>query len=231
MLRVCHRAFVLGVLVWSTLPMSGGSAAPPPLRPRSASLPPILFSETGWTEHGEWKAWGSIQPSVWEPRLPLDVGLTLEVTDDHLAQLARDHNVNATGFVVLLTAERTFDADGRFRQANDEKMSTLVTPTGLAIEGGIQGACTNRFGYDWKTPVDILRTMALAAAEKTDLARRARFAFSSPLPADLPPGIYRLRVDVGVMAGSRYYSLNCDSFASRPFSKGRMPESHFYTRP
>ena len=230
MLRAWSKVSAVGFLVWAALSLPGVSPAPPPPSSGPSPLPPLLFSETGWTEHGEWKAWGSVQPSVWESGLPLDLDLTLEVTDDHLAQLARDHNVNATGFVVLLTAERTFDAEGRFRQANDEKMSTLITPTGLPIEGGVQGACTNRFGYDWKTPVDLLLTMALGAAEKTDLARRARFAFSSPLPAGLPPGIYRLRVDVGVMAGSRYYSLNCDSFASRPFPKGRMPESHFYTR-
>jgi hypothetical protein len=201
--------------------------------PRSgpAFSKPIVFSETGWTEHGEWRAWGSVRPAIWEPGLRLDLDLTLEVTDDHLAQLASDHNLKAEAFLLLVTAERTFDADGRLRQVNDEKMSTLVTPTGLAIEGGIQGACTNRFGYDWKTPVDELRTVLLPAAKKTAAAFQARFDVSTPLPANLPPGIYRLRFDVGLKSGSRSSSLNGDGFATRPFPKGRAPESHFYSRP
>jgi hypothetical protein len=230
-MRLNTKRSLLGGALFAALIIPAISPAAATIPRLGLSQPPIVFSETGWTEHGEWKAWGSIRPRYWEPNLPLEIDLTLEVTDDHLAQLARDHNVMASGFVILLTAERTFDADGRFRQVNDEKMSTLITPTGLAIEGGIQGACTNRFGYDWRTPVDELRTMQLAVAEKTDLARRARFVFSPRLPAALPPGIYRLRVDVGVMSGSRYYSLNCDSFAQRPFPKGRMPESHFYSQP
>jgi len=46
---------------------------------------------------------------------------------------------------MLITAERTFDAGGVLRLPSDERMSSLLTPTGLAIEGGVQGAVTNRF--------------------------------------------------------------------------------------
>jgi len=205
------------------------AAAPP--GQRAVTNPPLVFSEIGWTEHGEWRAWGTIRPGLWEPNLPLTLDLTLEITDDHIAQLLRDHNFKVDGFVLLITAERTFDAEGRFRQINDEKMSTLITPTGLAIEGGIQGACTNRFGYDWRTPVDELKTIPLAAAKKTDTARQAHFQITSRLPANLPPGIYRLRSDVGFFSGTRYLNMNCETFAQRGFPKGRVPESHFYSRP
>ena len=33
------------------------------------------------------------------------------------------------------------------RLASDDAVSTLLTPAGLAIEGGVQGAVTNRYGY------------------------------------------------------------------------------------
>jgi hypothetical protein len=45
--------------------------------------------------------------------------------------------------IVLVTAERSFDADGWLRLPSDEKMSTLLTPTGLGIKGGIQGIGAN----------------------------------------------------------------------------------------
>jgi Zn-dependent metalloprotease len=57
--------------------------------------------------------------------------------------------------------------------------------------------------------------------------RVAAFTFATTLPADLPPGLYRLRVDLGAMAGSTRYNLNGYSFASRPF----LPDvgSYFYS--
>jgi hypothetical protein len=198
---------------------------------RSSSGPPLTFDETGWTEHGAWKAWGSISRSLWEPGNLLSIDATVEVTDDHLAQLARDHKITADSLLILITAERTFDAEGRFRQVNDEKTSTLLTPTGLAIEGGIQGAATNRFGYDWKTPLDLFKSIRLAETKKTEAGRQARFQFAAALPQDLPPGVYRLRFDVGVAQGTRYFSLNCDTFSQRPFFTGRAPESHWYSAP
>ena len=50
---------------------------------------------------------------------------------------------------------------------------------------------------------------------------------SGQLPADLPPGIYRLRLDYGVTKGNDYYTLNGDAFASMPFFKGSEPQSYF----
>ncbi len=52
---------------------------------------------------------------------------------------------------------------------------------------------------------------------------------STVLPADLPPGIYRLRLDFGFSSKSRLVSLNGDVFTYRPFFSGRPPESHVYT--
>ena len=67
-------------------------------------------------------------------------------------------------------------------------MSTLLTPSGLAIEGGIQGACTNRFGYDFRTPFDQFQTAAFGDCEKTETARLARFRIAAPSPTTFRPG-------------------------------------------
>ena len=79
------------------------------------------------------------------------------------------------GFCMLATAERTFDADGRLRLGSDERMSTLITPTGLPIEGGWQGAITNRFGYGFRTPVDQLQTRRLEQTTARNGAREVAF--------------------------------------------------------
>jgi len=191
----------------------------------------VRILDTGYTYYGTWLASGSVRPGFWEPGAELSLDITLRVDDSHIQRIADETKISADGFCLLVTAERTFDAEGNFRQVNDEKMSTLLTPTGLAIEGGVQGACTNRFGYDFRTPFDEFKTLSFENCQKTSTARLARFRISSPLPGDLPPGIYRLRLDFGITAKSRNYSLNAETFASRPFSKGRAPESHVYSAP
>lgn len=200
-----------------------------PTKPESKSAE-ARFSNTGYTTFGEWAAETSVSPAAWQPGLPLTVKTTLRLAASHLAAL-QNAGIKVDGFVLLVTAERTFDADGWLRLPSDERMSTLLTPTGLAIEGGMQGAVTNRFGYGFRTPVDELLTLPLATSAQVQEQRQAEFTVQTKLPADLPPGIYRLRLDYGVTVKNRYYSLNGESFAKRPFFKGRPTESHLYSPP
>ena len=198
---------------------------------QSTPNPKIIFAESGYTNYGEWNTWGTITPSRWEPGKSVRAEVTLLVTDDQINRLAEEAKRTVDGFCLLLTAERTFDADGRFRQANDEKMSTLIAPTGLAIEGGIQGAVTDRFGYDFRTPVDQFAAVPLGKTKAAAGGRQAHFSISATLPFDLPPGIYRLRLDFGITSKGKYYSLTGETFAARPFFKGRPTESHLYSAP
>ena len=191
----------------------------------------IVFYDSGYTNYGDWNTWGTITPNHWQPGQSLRAEVTLLITDDHLNKLAEEAKRSADGFCLLLTAERTFDADGHFRQANDEKMSTLITPTGLAIEGGIQGAVTDRFGYDFRTPVDQFAAVPLGKTKAAAGGRQAHFSMSTTLPPDLPPGIYRLRLDFGNTSTGKNYSLNGETFAARPFFKVRPTESHLYSAP
>ena len=123
----------------------------------------LRFQDAGYTYYGTWLTSGSIRPARWTPGADVSVDVSLRVDDAHIQAIADAAKVVPDGFCLLVTAERTFDAEGRFRQVNDEKMSTLLhTPFGLAIEGGVPGACTNRFGYDFRTPFDELQTVGVA---------------------------------------------------------------------
>jgi hypothetical protein len=191
---------------------------------------PVTFSSPGHTDYGNWSAEATFAPAVWKPGDSLTVSTTITLTEAHLKALGA-LGIKLDGVCLLVTAERTFDSDGRIRLGSDERMSTLLTPTGLAIEGGIQGAITDRFGgYTFHTPVDQFTTKALPAATTPD-QRNITLAVRQVLPAGMPPGIYRLRLDYGVTAGKRLYSLNGQTFARRPFFNGDITESQMYGPP
>lgn len=188
----------------------------------------LQLADSGYTNFGDWECSVAIQPAVWLPGRLLVVESRLRIKESHLQALAAAGK-RAEGLCLLVTAERTFDADGWLRLASDERMSTLLTPTGLAIEGGVQGAVTDRFGYGFKTPVDIFAARALEQAEVAGDAREMEFNLAARLPDDIPPGLYRVRLDFGIEADGKYFSLNGDSFAKRPFFQGRPVESHLYS--
>ncbi|MBI4787133.1 MAG: hypothetical protein HY782_08825 [Chloroflexi bacterium] len=186
----------------------------------------LRYGDSGYTNLGEWYADVSVRPAQWQPSATVQIQATLQVSETHLAKLA-ELKIKPDGLVMLVTAERTFDGDGVLRLGSDERMSTLLTPTGLAIEGGVQGAVTNRFGYRFRTPVDVLNTVPLSALAD----RRVTFNTQAKLPDDLPPGIYRVRLDFGVSVAKRNYDLNGDAFAKRGFPQGRPTESYVYSPP
>jgi len=116
----------------------------------------------------------------------------LQIAATHLASLAAA-GIKADKFCVLVTAERTFDAEGWMRLPSDEKMSTLITPTGLAIEGGVQGAVTNRFGYQFGSPLDQFQTIPSTQTVSGDTqdTRVAVFSLPVTLPANNSSGSMR----------------------------------------
>lgn len=179
----------------------------------------IRFIDIGTTEFGTWTANITSAPAKWQPGTPVNLQVTMKISDTHLANLT-DKKIKTDGFIMLVTAERTFDADGIIHFPNAEKMSALFTATGLPIEGGVQGAVTKRFGYAFRTPVDELVTVPLSAAQKTADGYIVNFKVTTKLPDDLPPGLYRLRLDYGVTANKKQFNLNATAFARRGFPKG-----------
>ena len=191
----------------------------------------IQFGNSGYTDYGQWYTTVSASPASWRPGTVVKVNARLLISEEHLAALAA-LKIVPDGFCLLVTSERTFDAEGRFRQVLDERMGTLLTPTGLAIEGGVQGAATTRFGYyGFRTPLDQFVVRPLSAVTQLAGQREIEFSVQGELPTDLPPGIYRLRLDYGVRVRTTYYNLNGESFARRAFPKGRATESFVYSPP
>ena len=93
----------------------------------------------------------------------------------------------------------------------------------------MQGAVTKRFGYTWGTPLDLMATRPLADSPSRNGVREVAFTLEGDLPRDLPPGIYRLRIDYGLAIARRFASLTGGGFAQRPSSKDRDAVSYLYT--
>jgi len=118
-----------------------------------SGVSPFAFSGSGNTVHGAWRADVRVSAGPWKPGGSVQIDVTVHIGAGHLASMAAA-GIKADRLCVLVTAERTFDADGWMRLASDERMSTLLTPAGLAIEGGVKGAVTSRFGYQFGSPLD-----------------------------------------------------------------------------
>jgi hypothetical protein len=189
----------------------------------------IRFSDVGNTMFGEWRADVVTSPSKWTPGATVKLQATLRLSDAYL-NVAAMKGLKPDAFVLLVTAERTFDADGILRLPSDERMSTLLTPTGLGIEGGVQGAVTTRFGYRFRTPVDELVSVPMTATQKIENGRAITFNVTTKLPDNLPPGVYRLRLDYGAAMKNRQANLNAEAFARRGFPKGPC-DSESYSPP
>jgi hypothetical protein len=191
-----------------------------------AASGPLAFVAGGHTNYGNWTSNVTVSPAAFKPGATVTVDATLNVSPEHLQNLA-GAGIKADNFCLLVTAERTFDSAGHLHFPTDQYMSTLLTPTGLPIEGGTQGAVTARFGGAFHTPLDLLVKVPVAATGLIAGGGEVLLHTSGQLPADLPPGIYRLRLDYGVTQGNNYYTLNGDAFASMPFFKGQEPQSYY----
>ncbi len=191
-----------------------------------AASGPLAFVAGGHTNYGDWSSNVKVSTSAFKPGATVTVDATLKVSPEHLKNLA-GAGIKADNFCLLVTAERTFDSAGHLHFPTDQYMSTLLTPTGLPIEGGAQGAVTTRFGGPFQTPLDLLVKVPVAATGLIAGGGEVLLHTSGQLPASLPPGIYRLRLDYGVTQGNSYYTLNGDTFASMPFFRGQQPQSYF----
>ncbi len=204
-------------------PLAAGPAGEP-----GSDVARLVFEGEGHTEFGNWSAGVTSSSGAWTPGSTVRLDVQLRLEKGHLSAMAAA-KLPAGELALLVTAERTFDSDGWLRLPSDERMSTLLTPAGLAIEGGIQGAVTNRFGYPFRTPLDLLQTLPATLGTPIEEDVQFRFRLAGKLPADLPPGLYRLRFDFGTKSGNRLVNLNGFSFATRPFTDQKGTSTYFYS--
>ena len=141
------------LLAWGSVSVTLAQRVPAVAQEDVARTAPFAFLGAGETAHGGWRAEVSASNGRWSPGERVQIDVAVRIGANHFANLA-GAGIKADRLCVLVTAERSFDADGWMRLPSDEKMSTLLTPTGLAIECGIQGAVTSRFGYPFRSPLD-----------------------------------------------------------------------------
>ncbi len=202
----------------AAIPLAGLAGSIPIVwteRPAQAADGDLQFSDGGHTDFGDWRADVKFSPAVWQPGSTVHVDLFLHLSPGYIGAMG------SAGFAVdtvqmLVTSERCFDPQGLLRLPGDERMSTLLTPAGLAIEGGNTGAISKSTGARHRNPVDQLRRLPVRDLQASDSSQYAHFVLDIPLPGDIPPGIYRLRFDFGLVASKRSYSLNAEAFANRP---------------
>ena len=190
-----------------------------PVPAQGAPPEEIRFADTGRCSFGEWRTEARLSPARWQPRSVLTLDLSVTLSPSVLSAI-RSLDRGIESLVVLITSERCFDPQGWLRLPGDERMSTLLTPTGLAIEGGTSGAISQTVGDRHLNPVDRLISAPLTELAPAPIGETARLHTEIVLPNDIPPGVYRLRFDLGVANRSRRFSLN----RRQPFG-GRAQDS------
>ena len=100
----------------------------------------------------------------------------------------------------------------------DNTVSTILTPSGLPIEGGGSAAISRYNGYTRRSPVDVMIEVPYSSFDVSNEAGWVSGSLygSFTLPNNLPPGIYRLRFDFGFKAGSKYIDFNNATIGTRP---------------
>jgi hypothetical protein len=213
-MQAASALLVLSMALLSACGGGGGSesSVPPPI-PGA----PVQVAASGQSRFGAWTGALSSEQASWQPGQAVTAKAEVTLGPGYLEGLAAA-GYAADQLFVLVTAERTFDADGWMRMPSDENASTLLTPAGLAIEGGVQGPVTTRYGYPFKTPLELYLELPTASLP-LDARGSLSFNLEGQLPADLPPGLYRLRADFGIKTTKKWnMDLNAAWMGGRPFS-------------
>jgi len=166
---------------------------------------------------GNWSSYFEFAPTAWTPSTTVRFGASLDLQEQLFTNYkALYPKVNYSW--LLLTAERDFDPAGNQQTPWHDQISTILTPSGLPIEGGGSVEVSKYTNYVQKTPVDVMVEVPIAnfALDSTGTWRQGKFLTNFTLPSDMPPGIYRLRLDFGLRTGTTRYNLNGDLITTRP---------------
>lgn len=173
------------------------------------------FDVTADAKLGKWRVKVDYQPSSWAAGVVVTMTVSLAFSETILSGV-KETMPRVDRVCILVTAERNFDANGLQRVPNHQGLSTLLTPSGLPIEGGGTGAVSRFTGYPDRGPVDIMIEVPLESFGLEGSFYLGTIPLRFILPQDLPPGIYRLRLDFGLKSGQHRMNFNGDSIGARP---------------
>jgi len=177
----------------------------------------VAYQTTLHAANGNWSTDFEISPSTWSPGTAIRVAVALNYSNELLVNYKVTYP-QVTNACLLITAERDFDPYGYQHTPWDEQISTILTPSGLPIEGGGSASVSSYTGYTQKTPVDVMVEVPIASfsLDSSKQIYSGKFLTNFTLPQNLPPGIYRLKLDFGFKSGSNRYNFNSNGIATRP---------------
>ena len=166
---------------------------------------------------GNWSASVSYTPKSWAPGVQVKLNVSLSFSNELFASFKPPLLQTVSYVCMLVTAERDFDPLGYQHVPWNEQVSTLLTPSGLPIEGGGSAAVSRFNGYTQTTPVDVMFEAPITGfVAGPPLWQSGMVSAIFNLPQDLPPGIYRLRLDFGFKSGTKRLSFNGETMGIRP---------------
>lgn len=147
-------------------------------------------------ENGTW----NMKVTVPKRTYKLGEGLTITV-DYTINSPGLAYNIErVSGIYVLITGFRSFDGNGEMIGGSHAMVSTILTGTGLPIQGENHDFPTSRFGSKFHHPLEswIVQKPASLAVDVQKGTIQGTTVHGIMLDQDIPPGWYQLRVDIGV---------------------------------
>ena len=176
------------------------------------------FQKSANATLGNWSTTVEYTPKSWVPSAQVRLDVLLSFSNELYSAFKPPLLASVEQVCILVTAERDFDSLGYQHTPWDEQLSTLLTPAGLPIEGGGSGAISRYNGYTQRTPVDVMTEVPIGSfqALNSSMWWSGRVSTNFTLPADLPPGIYRLRLDFGFKSSTTRLCFNGQGMGVRP---------------
>jgi hypothetical protein len=175
------------------------------------------FSTKANATLGNWTGNIVYSPLSWMANGKVSVGISVNISKEVLTTfLAINKRIDNS--CVLVTAERDYDSQGNQHVPWDNTVSTILTPSGLPIEAGGSAAISRYNGYTRRSPVDVMIEVPYSSFDVSNSAGWVSGSLygSFTLPNNLPPGIYRLRLDFGFRSGTKYIDFNNATIGTRP---------------
>jgi hypothetical protein len=176
-----------------------------------------IFSTKANATLGNWTGNIVYSPLSWMANAKVSLGISVNISKEVLTTFLAD-NLRINNSCVLVTAERDYDSQGNQHVPWDNTVSTILTPSGLPIEGGGSAAISRYNGYTRRSPVDVMIEVPYSSFDVSNEAGWVSGSLygSFTLPNNLPPGIYRLRLDFGFKSGTKYLDFNNATIGTRP---------------